>query len=131
MCLLLDALVILRDQVAAGTQEGYGICQSVENIMRDRLRATTLEEQATPKLLKTAFAAWPEFSGVANYPVRSYDEGMTESYRFYAWYRVPNEGEHGNHDNHAASLWGEHDYGRARRRLLDFLIDFFNEVCER
>lgn len=78
---------------------------AVLGICYEALRGLNCDEEVMAfTWLKKAFRDWPEFSGVAAYPVRA-------------------PGRHPICAYDRLSRWSNHTaYGRARRRLLKFLI---------
>lgn len=97
---LLTALLTLHAAVQAGAQRACGICDNVgmAELWADEWRSANQE-------LKRIFARWPEYSGLSHLPIPGE----------YCW---------GAHvcASRLAYLWGEGEYGQARRRLLDFCI---------
>jgi hypothetical protein len=76
---------------------GRGLCYLVD-------KAGEYEEDFHGEL-SGGFAAWPEWSGCTGYPVPDFGK--------YQFYNTKNK-------------WSRHTlYGRARRRLLDWLIDVY------
>lgn len=104
-----SALISVKDRPVAE----IGICTSVSRWLSERGLSTTLCDN----LLDWLFSQWPEFSGDANYPVCTWKPTNVgaDPTTFIARRQY----------NMAAtdrSMWlGE--YGRARMRLLDFLIE--------
>ena len=97
--LLHEELVALKADIAKNLhRKDYGICSNLPLYMR-----RTGQER-----LRTLFVQWPEFSGNHNYPVRA---PSGEPPGDYYWDSKDTEG-----------IW-KGDYGAARIRLLDFLIE--------
>ena len=97
--LLHEELVALKAGIAKNLhRKDYGICTNLPAYAR----------RTSQEGLRTLFAQWPEFSGNHNYPVRAPSGEYPEDYY---WDSKDTEG-----------LW-KGDYGAARIRLLDFLIE--------
>lgn len=92
---LLETLTSLQTHVPS---KECGICYNVKILMwEDRFEAC--------EWLAEKFQLWPEFSGDTEFPVRC--EGMDPERAY----------------QNRGSLWDDNEYGDARRRLLQFLID--------
>ena len=97
--LLHEELVALKADIAKNLhRKHYGICANLSAYV-----GRTSQER-----LRTLFVQWPEFSGNHNYPVRA---PSGEPPGDYYWDSKDTEG-----------IW-KGDYGAARIRLLDFLIE--------
>ena len=97
--LLHEELVALKAGIAKNLhRKDHGICANLPA----HARRTSQER------LRTLFVQWPEFSGNHNYPVRA---PSGEHPQDYYWDSKDTEG-----------IW-KGEYGAARIRLLDFLIE--------
>lgn len=95
------ALLEMQKVVKTG-QPATGICDLLTKALIDKdydLRVKLSKE------LRNLMREWPEYSGDALFPVPAPDGGCPEAYYL-----------------KAKDLWGFDDYGRARRRLLGWLI---------
>ena len=94
-----EELVALKAGIAKNLhRKDYGICTNLPAYAR----------RTSQERLRTLFVQWPEFSGNLNYPVRAPYGEDPESYY---WNSKDSKG-----------IW-KGDYGAARIRLLDFLIE--------
>lgn len=103
-----DTLVRLRERVSAGDipSPELGICSNVLQVARSMGRRDLVGD--FDDWLPEAFETWPEFSGNLGYPVKFPTlEGTV----------TPFVGYHDTPDK-----W-VYEYGAARLRLLDHLID--------
>ena len=97
--LLHEERVALKAGIAKNLhRKDYGICTNLPAYAR----------RTSQERLRTLFVQWPEFSGNPNYPVRAPSGEHPEDYY---WDSKDSEG-----------IW-KGDYGAARIRLLDFLIE--------
>ena len=85
------------------SQPATGICDLISSALlkQDYLAAVKLRKE-----LHNLMRKWPEYSGDAIFPVPAPDGGCPETCYL-----------------KAKTLWGFDDYGRARRRLLVWLIE--------
>ena len=94
-----EELVALKAGIAKNLhRKDYGICTNLPVYAR----------RTSQERLRTLFVQWSEFSGDHNYPVRA---PSGEHPQDYYWDSKDSEG-----------IW-KGDYGAARIRLLDFLIE--------
>jgi hypothetical protein len=106
---VLAVLIKLKEQVEQGTQysKELGICYNVEYLLEDDKHPDIVE------YLKPAFKQWPEYSGNGWYPVPAFSLRRADD-EYLSTY----------------NLWvGE--YGECRKRLLDFLIDYYTDEVSR
>lgn len=103
---LLSALKEIQKDVDAGDTRNAGICGWLEDIVPFYLD-TSDENDVVSIYIDSIFMKWPEFSGFINFPVPCACESPMDS--FYG-------------HKLAQSLWSG-EYGRARKRLLAFMID--------
>lgn len=96
---LQDHLIDVMDYIDSGNDfhREYGICDNLTNVSDGEWGCTDL---------KPYFRMWPEFSGAESFPIKAPEGTRVDASR--AFDDLP--------------LW-EGEYGAARRRLLDFLID--------
>lgn len=98
-----EALIRIRDQDDFEIIPYYGICSNLIESSDGRFDS---------KHLKPLFPNWPEFSGTDYFPIKSYD--MDEPDPVFV-YDLASEEE---------TMWDRNtEYGAARWRLLDFLIE--------
>lgn len=94
-----------------------GICSNFDWYIHDMLNKDRLTLWTFSQLLdhvKTATTQWPEYSGHRNYPVYTNPKthpAIQFNKTWFYWTRLTS-------------------YGRARRRLLDFLINHFEELVK-
>lgn len=89
-------------------ESSYGICGNVLQARFDKQDGVPIEfggSNEALKFMRTLFDEWPEYSGEREYPIpggfRAYEKA---------------QGRNG-------SMWGQDEYGAARRRLLQWLIE--------
>jgi hypothetical protein len=63
-------------------------------------------------LMRELFKSWTEWTGCSTYPVPHPSQSEIHAYLY------PDDPD----------LWGDHEYGRARRRLLDFMITTLEQL---
>lgn len=107
---VLEILKDIKDALREGNPPDAGICSAVAVRMWWR----GMPRHETVSLLEEHFPLWPEYSGDLGYPVPAPDRSSPASY--YSWAR-------------SRDMWSG-PYGDARRRLLDFLIQRFEEVTQ-
>lgn len=98
--LILDALLYLKEN--GPLIDGTGICHNLHKIMRKYGVYHSVDDD----LIKI-FISWEEFSGDKNYPI-SVSKLVSAAHQY----------------ERSKQLWNtKTEYGKARYRLLDFLID--------
>lgn len=111
--LILATLEKVKEKPSPST----GICKNFEECFYDKYPEDFWSRCTFLRLLNlvlTAAEQWPEYSGHRNYPVHTnlnVNPGVQYSRTWFHWARLTS-------------------YGRARRRLLDFLINHFEELVK-
>lgn len=106
---ILTALKAVKSDVERGDPPSVGICSAVTDYMP---RLSSEGRWEVTNRLYSVFPAWPEFSGHVEYPVPG-TEGCSAQIAYQC--RV------------GRRKWSG-PYGESRKRLLDFLIQHFEEV---
>lgn len=113
---LLEALTDIQQGLSAGAAPSVGICNAVRARLSVEVRR--MDNPCWMTLLTKLAADWPEYSGDSMYPVPANTPGFSAS-TIYPQMKA------------AGLLWDRgHQYGRARRRLLAFMIQKLNEGAQ-
>ena len=105
--LLHAALLDVRLEVEEGDGAPLGICALVESALPG-ITDDPWDYRAVMRHMRVLFQEWPEFSGSADYPVPASGEFLDPMGAFVGTMAMWDTGT---------------EYGRARHRLLRFLID--------
>ena len=106
-------LDILKD-IKKNPIHRQGICINVRNRLRKDVNTSYIRQQQFVDLVAVAASNWPEYSGHLTYPVHT-DKQQHPAHQYsktwFYWTRLTS-------------------YGRARRRLLNFLINHFEKLVK-
>lgn len=119
----LEALIRGREAILRETESGeevggdslraYGICNLLDKMLWPYDKEET--DRIKRNVLEPLFVQWPEYSGVCAYPVPAPTSSPYGAARYYDHLQWGD-----------GNMWGG-EYGRARRRLLDWMIEQLEE----
>lgn len=117
--ILLENLLKVKEQLAAGAIRNDGICGWVDSLVLNSRK----DAGNHYTVLVFFFKKWPEHSGLNNYPVPAV-QGFECPYECFYNPATPCE-----NNEWANWLWNS-PYGEKRRQLLDFLIDEITKTLQ-